>query len=46
MTGGFGGGVDINDLFGDLLGSFFGGGAGGGRQRRTGPQPGRGPGCR
>ncbi len=38
--GGFGGGVDINDLFGDLLGSFFGGGGGGGR-RRAGPQPGR-----
>jgi molecular chaperone DnaJ len=35
-----GGGVDINDLFGDLLGSFFGGGGGGGR-RRAGPQPGR-----
>jgi molecular chaperone DnaJ len=40
-AGGFGGGgVDIHDLFGDLLGSFFGGQGGGGR-RRTGPQPGR-----
>jgi len=38
--GGFhGGNVDIGDLFGDLLGSFFGG-QGGGRQRR-GSQAGR-----
>ena len=35
-----GAGVDIGDLFGDLLGSFFGGGGGGGR-RRHGPHPGR-----
>ncbi|MFO0852519.1 MAG: molecular chaperone DnaJ [Gemmataceae bacterium] len=40
QSGGFPGGVDINDLFGDLLGSFFGGGSGSGR-RRAGPQPGR-----
>jgi molecular chaperone DnaJ len=41
MGGGFpGGGVDLGDLFGDLLGSFVGGGGGGGR-RRAGPQPGR-----
>lgn len=40
MGGMPGGGVhvDLNDLFGDLLGSFFG--QGGGR-RRGGPQPGR-----
>src|SRR5215217_753580 len=40
--GGFGGGnvhVDLNDLFGDLLGSFFG--QQGGGRRRGGPQPGR-----
>jgi molecular chaperone DnaJ len=42
MGGGFGGGnvhVDLNDLFGDLLGSFFG--QQGGGRRRGGPQPGR-----
>ncbi len=37
---GGGGGVDLGDLFGDLLGSFFGGGGGGGR-RRAGPQRGQ-----
>lgn len=36
---GFQGGVDLGDLFGDLLGSFFGGGGGGRRQR--GPSAGR-----
>src|SRR5581483_5552040 len=38
--GGFPGaeGVDIGDLFGDLIGSFFGGGGGG--RRRRGPRPG------
>ncbi len=43
MGAGGGGGtmqVDLNDLLGDLFGSFFGGGGGGGR-RRSGPQPGR-----
>lgn len=40
--GGFPGGVDIGDLFGDLIGSFFGGGGGGGgRRARGGPRPGR-----
>jgi molecular chaperone DnaJ len=38
VGGGFPGGVDLHDLFGDLLGSFFGGGGG---RRRTGPHPGR-----
>jgi molecular chaperone DnaJ len=38
MAGGFGGGVDLNDLFGDLLGSFFGGAGG---RRRAGPHAGR-----
>src|SRR5437762_10195147 len=39
-AGGFPGGegVDIGDLFGDLIGSFFGGGGGG--RRRRGPRPG------
>ncbi len=36
---GFGGGMDLSDIFGDILGNFFGGG-GGGRQR-GGPQAGR-----
>lgn len=40
MGGGFGGGaVDLSDLFGDILGSFFGGGGGG--RRQAGPQPGQ-----
>lgn len=41
--GGFGQGVDLGDLFGDLIGSFFGGGGGGGggRRSRGGPQPGQ-----
>lgn len=40
---GMGGGqnVDINDLFGDLINSFFGGGMGGGRRQPSGPRPGR-----
>ncbi|QEL16060.1 molecular chaperone DnaJ [Limnoglobus roseus] len=38
--GGFGGGVDLSEMFGDLFGSFFGGGGGGGRRQRQGPQPG------
>ena len=39
-AGGFPGGegVDIGDLFGDLIGSFFGGGSG--SRRRRGPRPG------
>jgi molecular chaperone DnaJ len=38
---GMGGGqhVDLSDLFGDILGSFFGGG--GGRRHQGGPQPGQ-----
>ena len=40
--GGGGAGVDLGDLFGDLLGSFFGGGTGGGGgRRRSGPQRGQ-----
>lgn len=40
-AGGFPGGVgvDLTDLFGDFLGSFFGGGSG--RRTRGGPRPGR-----
>lgn len=45
LSGAAGGGqgVDLGDLFGDLLGSFFGGGGGGGggRRHRGGPRPGR-----
>src|SRR5262245_3615953 len=38
MGGGFGGhSVDLSDLFGDILGSFFGGGG----RRQSGPQPGQ-----
>lgn len=38
MGGGFGGHtVDLSDLFGDILGSFFGGGG----RRQSGPQPGQ-----
>lgn len=40
-NGGFGTTFDLNDVFGDLLGSFFGGGGGGGRRARSGPQPGQ-----
>jgi molecular chaperone DnaJ len=39
-AGAAGQGVDLGDLFGDLLGNFFGGG-GGGRRSRGGPRPGR-----
>ena len=41
--GGPGVNVDLGDLFGDLLGSFFGGnaGGGGGSRRRSGPQRGQ-----
>ena len=41
--GGFGGGVDLNDLFGDLFGGGFGGGFGGfggGRQNPNAPRKG------
>ena len=40
---GMGGGqsADLNDLFGDLLNSFFGGGGGGRRQQTSGPRAGR-----
>jgi molecular chaperone DnaJ len=39
--GGFGQSVDLGDLFGDLIGSFFGGERGGGGRRARGPQPGQ-----
>lgn len=43
--GGFSQGVDLGDIFGDLLNGFFGGGGGGGgggrRQKQSGPQPGQ-----
>ncbi|OWK41731.1 molecular chaperone DnaJ [Fimbriiglobus ruber] len=44
MGGGGAQTVDLGDLFGDLLGSFFGGAGGqqgGGGRRRSGPAPGR-----
>jgi molecular chaperone DnaJ len=38
--GGAAGGVDLSEVFSDLLGGLFGGGGGGGRRRTRGPQRG------